>query len=186
MELFSSEDDIQVTIRGCLKNDRKSQEALYQRYYPALMAICIRYVRDNNDAVEVLNDAFLKVFRQLKQYDPEKASLYTWMRKIVINTALDSLRRQSVIRLREMLPGEEEEPGIDNEALSKLSGDELLNMIRKLPITTRLVFTLYGIDGFSHREIASMLGISEGTSRWHLSDARRQLKLILHLMEPNS
>jgi RNA polymerase sigma factor (sigma-70 family) len=149
------------------------------------MAICVRYVRDNNDVVEILNDAFLKVFRQLDKYDPQKASLYTWMRKIVINTALDSLRRQKVIRESEMLPGEEE-TGIDNDALSKLSGDELLNMIRKLPITTRLVFTLYGIDGFSHREIASMLGINEGTSRWHLSDARRQLKLIFHLMEPNS
>jgi RNA polymerase sigma-70 factor (ECF subfamily) len=149
------------------------------------MAVCVRYVRDNNDVVEVLNDAFLKVFRQLDRYDPGKGSLYTWMRKIVINTALDSLRRQKVIRDREMPIGEEE-AGIDNDALSKLSGDELLNMIRKLPITTRLVFTLHGIDGFSHREIASMLGISEGTSRWYLSDARRQLKLIFHLMEPNS
>lgn len=183
--MFSSEDDIQITIRGCISNDRRSQEELYRRYYPALMTVCVRYVRDNNDAVEVLNDAFLKVFRQLDKYDPGKASLYTWMRKIVINTALDSLRRQKVIRGPEMLPGEEE-TGIDNEALSKLSGEELLNMIRKLPIMTRLVFTLYGIDGFPHREIASMLGISEGTSRWHLSDARRQLKLIFHLMESNS
>ena len=184
--MFSSEDDIQITIRGCLNNDRRSQEKLYKQYYPALMTLCLRYVRENQDAVEVLNDAFLKIFLQLRRYDPAKASLYTWMRKIVINSALDSLRRQRLIRDREMLPGEEEEPGIENEAISRLGGDELLQTIRRLPLTTRLVFTLYGIDGFSHREIASMLSISEGTSRWHLSDARRQLKIIFNLMEPSS
>ena len=97
--------------------------------------------------------------------------------------AIDHLRRQKTIRNREMFPDHIEEPGIDNEAISKMSGDELLRLIRQLPVTTRLVFNLYGIDGFSHREIADMLGISEGTSRWHLSDARRQLKLIIHLME---
>jgi len=173
-------------IRGCLKNDRKAQEELYKRYYPAMMTLCLRYVRERSDAVEVLNDAYLKVFKQLPRYDAVKAALYTWMRTIVINTALDSLRKKKVIRDREMRSDEGEGPGIDNDAISKLSGDELLGMIRQLPVTTRLVFNLYSIDGFSHREIATMLGISEGTSRWHLSDARRQLRLIIHLMEPKS
>jgi len=150
------------------------------------MALCLRYVRVHSDAVEVLNDAWLKVFKQLTRYDAAKAALYTWMRKIVINTALDSLRKQRLIRNREILTMTGEEPGIENEAISKLSGDELLGLILQLPVTTRLVFNLYSVDGFSHREIASMLGISEGTSRWHLSDARRQLRLIIHLMEPNS
>jgi RNA polymerase sigma factor (sigma-70 family) len=184
--LDPSEDDIKLLIRGCLKNDRKAQEELYKRYYPAMMALCLRYVREYSDAVEVLNDAWLKVFKQLTRYDAAKAALYTWMRKIVINTALDSLRKQKLIRSREILTMTGEEPGIENEAISKLSGDELLGLILQLPVTTRLVFNLYSIDGFSHREIASMLGISEGTSRWHLSDARRQLRLIIHLMEPNS
>ena len=147
------------------------------------MSLCLRYLRDRNDAVEVLNDAFLKVFRQLSRYDPARAVLYTWMRTIVINTALDTLRKQKAIRDREMLPDKEEEPGIDNEALSKLSGDELLEMIRRLPITTRLVFNLYVVDGYAHREIAAMLSMSEGTSRWHLNDARRQLKTIIKLNE---
>jgi RNA polymerase sigma-70 factor (ECF subfamily) len=184
--LDPSGDDIQILIRGCLKNDRKAQEELYKRYYPAMMALCLRYVREYSDAVEVLNDAWLKVFKQLTRYDAAKAALYTWMRKIVINTALDSLRKQKLIRSREMLTTTGEEPGIENEAISKLSGDELLGLILQLPVTTRLVFNLYSIDGFSHGEIASMLGISEGTSRWHLSDGRRQLRLIIHLMEPNS
>ena len=182
--MYSSVDDIQIIIRGCLKNDRRAQEELYKRFYPAMMSLCLRYLRDRNDAVEVLNDAFLKVFKQLSRYDPARAVLYTWMRTIVINTALDTLRKQKAIRDREMLPDKEEEPGIDNEALSKLSGDELLGMIRRLPITTRLVFNLYVVDGYAHREIAAMLSMSEGTSRWHLNDARRQLKTIINLMEP--
>ena len=170
-------------IKGCLTNDRRCQEELYKRFYPALMALCLRYVRDRDDAVEVLNDSFLKVFRQLARWDAAKGALYTWMKTIVIHTSLDRLRRQKAIRDREMLPDESEEPGIDNDALSKIGGDELLRMILQLPITTRLVFNLYSIDGYSHREIAALLGISDGTSRWHLNDARRQLKLIINLME---
>ncbi len=149
------------------------------------MALCLRYVGNPGDAVEILNDAFLKVFRQMGRYEAAKGALYTWMRKILINTALDSLRKQKMIRYHEMPTATEPEPGIENEAISKLNSDELLGLIRQLPLTTCLVFNLHGIDGFSHREIADMLGISEGTSRWHLSDARRQLKQIINPMEPN-
>ena len=148
-----------------------------------MMSLCLRYVRERNDAVEVLNDTWLKVFSQLARYDASKGALYTWMRTILINTALDALRKQKIIRKREMRAMGGEEAGIDNDAISKLSGDELLSFISRLPVTTRVVFNLYTIDGFSHREIADMLEISEGTSRWHLSDGRRQLKLIIHLME---
>ncbi len=184
--MFSAETDIEIIIRGCLENNRKAQEELYKRFFPVMMTLCMRYVRDRNDALELLNDAFLKVFKQLAVYDVSKASFYTWMRKIMINTAIDRLRQQKAIRRQEMMPDQLEGPGIDNEAVSKMNGDELLKMIRQLPVTTRLVFNLYGIDGFSHREIAAMLGISEGTSRWHLSDARRQLKLIILLTETHT
>jgi RNA polymerase sigma-70 factor (ECF subfamily) len=165
-----------------LRNDRRAQEELYKRFYPAVMALCLRYVRDSHDAVEVVNDSYLKVFRHLDRYDATKGAFYTWIKTIVINTALDSLRRQKAIRDKEMLPDQEEEPGIDNDALAKMSGDELLNAIFQLPVTTRLVFNLYNIDGYSHREIGHLLSISEGTSRWHLNDGRRQLKVIIHLM----
>ena len=184
--MYSREDDIQIIIQGCLKNNRRAQEELYKRYYPAMMALCLRYLRDRQDALEVLNDALLKVFKQMGRFDPNKAALYTWMRTIVINTALDALRRQKALRDREMMPEEEEQPGIDNQAIAKLSGDELLGVIRQLPVTTRTVFNLYVIDGFAHKEIATLLSIGEGTSRWHLNDARRQLKMILNLMEPKT
>ena len=184
--MHPSEEDIQLLIQGCLKNDRRAQEELYKRYYPAMMSLCLRYVRERNDAVEILTDAWLKVFKQLARYDATKATLYTWMRTIVINTALDALRKQKAIRRRELQGVEGPEPGIDNEVISKLRGDDLLALVNRLPVTTRLVFNLYSVDGFSHREIGDMLEISEGTSRWHLSDARRQLRLIIHLMEPKS
>ena len=148
-----------------------------------MMALCLRYTRDRQDALEVLNDALLKVFKQMGRFDPTKAALYTWMRTILINTALDSLRKQKALRDREMMPGEDDEPGVDNHAIAKLSGDELLGMIRQLPVTTRMVFNLYIIDGYAHKEIAALLSITEGTSRWHLNDARRQLKMILKLNE---
>jgi RNA polymerase sigma factor (sigma-70 family) len=184
--LLTTRDDIQIVIRGCLENNRKAQEELYRRFFPEMMPVCMRYVRDRNDALELLNDAFLKIFKNLATYDVSKALFYTWIRKIVINTAIDRLRGQKPAGEYEMLSDQLEGAGIDNEAISKMNGDELLNLIRQLPVTTRLVFNLYSVDGFSHKEIASMLGISEGTSRWHLSDARRQLKLIIHLMETST
>jgi RNA polymerase sigma factor (sigma-70 family) len=184
--LYSPQDDIQIIVQGCLRNDRRAQEELYKRYYPAFMAICLRYVHDSNDAVEVLNDAFLKIFKQLRHYDMARASLYTWMRKIVINLAIDRFRKVKAIRNREMEWGEADEPEIDNRAIAKMRGEELLHMIWRLPLTTRLVFNLYSVEGYSHGEIGEMLGMSEGTSRWHLSDARRQLKLMICLMETNA
>ena len=181
--MLSTEDDIQILIRGCIGNDRKAQEKLYRKFYPAMMALCVRYIRNRENAVEVMNDGFLKVFRNIGQYDVAKASLYTWMRRVMINTAIDYIRRQHIHADMDMLPDFEEGPGVENEALSKFSGEELLNMIRQLPNTTCIVFNLYAIDGFNHREIGELLQISEGTSRWHLSEARKQLKTLIHLME---
>jgi RNA polymerase sigma-70 factor (ECF subfamily) len=183
--LPSSEDDIQILIGDCLKNDRKAQEQLYKKFYHAMMALCVRYTKDKNDALEILNDGFLKVFKNMGQYDAAKASLYTWMRRIIINTAIDFLRKKQVYYNMDVLLDTQEEAGIENNAIQKMSGGELLKAIRQLPATTCTVFNLYAIDGFSHREIAALLQISEGTSRWHLSEARRQLKIIIHLMETN-
>ncbi|HEY4062501.1 MAG TPA: RNA polymerase sigma factor [Puia sp.] len=184
--MLSREEDIQILIKGCLNNDRTAQEHLYKRYYHAMMALCVRYTKDRNDALEILNDAFLKVFKRLIQYDAAKGSLYTWMKRIVINTAIDFLRKQQAYHNMEVMLVDEEEPGIENEAVGKMNGEELLKIIRQLPAVTRLVFNLYVVDGYNHREIGVMLGISEGTSRWHMSEARRRLKIIIHLMETYS
>lgn len=150
-----------------------------------MMALCVRYTRNSEDALEVMNDGFLKVFRNIGNYAPDKASFYTWIRTIIIHTAIDYLRKQQGYPETGELTEGAEEPTIDNAALSRLSGEEMLKMIRQLPAATGLVFNLYAVDGFTHREIGNLLGISEGTSRWHLSEARKQLKTLVYLMKGN-
>jgi RNA polymerase sigma-70 factor (ECF subfamily) len=183
--LPAAEDDIQIVIRGCIKNDRKAQEQLYKRFYHAMMALCVRYTKNSEDAIEVMNDGFLKVFRNIQHYQPEKASIYTWIRTIIIHSAIDFLRKQQAYPDTGSLTEGVEEPSIDNEALNRFDGEELLRLIRQLPAATGTVFNLYVVDGFSHREIGALLGISESTSRWHLSEAKKQLKSLIYLMKSN-
>ena len=173
-------DDIQILIEGCKKNDRKSQELLYKKFYVAMASLCMRYISDQQNAMQVLNDGFLKVFRNIKSYDATKAGFYTWLRKIIINTAIDFLRKFPVAYNNDLsaLP---EDTAIENSIIEKMNADELLSHIKRLPPATLIVFNLYTIDGFNHREIAEILGISEGTSKWHLSEARKQLKRLIQL-----
>ncbi len=170
-----TEDDIKALVDGCKKNDRKAQELFYKRFYAAMASICIRYISNQQDAMQVLNDGFLKVFKSIQTYDASKARLYTWIRKIMINTAIDFLRRQPIVYVTD-ISAVYEETAIDNSVVHKIDADELLGLIKKLPKATQLVFNLYTVEGYNHREIAEMLSISEGTSKWHLSEARKQLK----------
>ena len=174
------EDDIITLIKGCQKNDRKAQEQVYSRFYGAMITLCLRYTKNEEDAVEVLNNGFLKVFTKIDRYDPAKGSFYTWIRTVVVNSAIDFIRSKR-LSAEVMAPLNGEEAPIENEAIQKLAADELLTMIRSLPPTTQLVFNLYVLEGFDHKEIASLLGISDGTSRWHLSEARRILKQHIQL-----
>jgi RNA polymerase sigma-70 factor (ECF subfamily) len=166
---------IDELIAGCLIGKRSAQEQLYERFYRAMAAICMRYTKNREDAVEVLNDGFVKVFKNIQRFDRVKASLYTWMRTIMINTAIDFIKRQQPAFTDLNLP-EEEEPAIENDIILKTDADELLGLIRRLPAATQTVFTLFTVDGYSHQEIGQLLGISEGTSKWHVSDARKKLK----------
>ena len=154
-------------------------EQLYERFYRAMATICMRYTKNKEDAMEVLNDGFVKVFKYLRRFDRAKASLYTWMRTIMINTAIDFVKRQQPAFDELTLTGEEE-PAISNRFVEQADADELLALIRKLPPATQAVFTLFTVDGYSHQEIAGLLGISEGTSKWHLSDGRKKLKQFIH------
>lgn len=167
-------------IKGCIKNDRRAQEALYKAFYRAMISLCLRYTRNSEDAVEVLNSGFFKVFKNIQQYDRKKGSLYTWIRKLVINSCLDFIKQKEKIESGEELE-EEMEVAIPPGVVEKIEADELLSMIRRLPPATGLVFNLFSIEGFSHKEIAAMMGISEGTSKWHLSEARRKLQSMIQL-----
>ena len=168
-------EDIERLISGCKKNDRKAQEHLYRAFHDAMSIICMRYTKHQQDASVVLNNGFLKVFLKINQYDPSRSALVTWMQKIMVNTAIDFLRKQSRFHPAD-LSGIKDETAIESEVILKMNADALLALIRQMPASTQLVFNLYTVDGFNHREIGEMLDISEGTSRWHLNQARKQLK----------
>lgn len=147
-----------------------------------MMSLCIRYTKNETDAAEVLNKGFLKVFLNIKRYEPGQATLYTWIRTIVINTCLDFLKlKQSATLCREL--DEAVEVHIDAEAIYKMEVSGLLHLVRRLPPATQAVFNLYVIEGYNHKEIGQLLEISEGTSKWHLSEARKSLQQMIRLQE---
>jgi RNA polymerase sigma-70 factor (ECF subfamily) len=165
-------------IQGCIRGNRRAQEQLYKNYYAAMMSICIRYMKNEHDAVEVLNNGFLKVFQNIHRYEPGQASVYTWVRTIVINSCLDFIRSKNRVLTAEELT-EEHEVNLDAEVISKMKAADLLLMIRQLPPATQAVFNLYVMEGYNHREIGELLQISEGTSKWHLSEARKSLQKLI-------
>ena len=147
-----------------------------------MTSICQRYTRNPEDAIEVLHNGFLKVYKNIHTYDASKASLYTWIRKIMVNSAIDHIRQRGKFHTTIELE-KAEEPSIDADAVQRMSATELLHLVRQLSPATKSVFNLYVIEGFNHREIANLLGISEGTSKWHLSEARKQLQKLLQTLQ---
>lgn len=145
-------------------------------------SICLRYTRNQEDAIEVLHNGFLKVYKNIHTYDPAKASLYTWIRKVIVNTSIDFIRQREKFHTRIELE-KVEEPAIDADAVNRMSAQELLQLVRKLSPATQGVFNLYVVEGYNHREIGTLLGISEGTSKWHLSEARKQLQHLLQTLQ---
>jgi RNA polymerase sigma factor (sigma-70 family) len=174
--------DIEKLIAGCKKNDRKAQEQLYRTFHGSMSAICMRYTKHQPDAAAVLNNGFLKVFLKIDQYNATRGTFATWIRNIMVHEAIDFLRNRLTFHREQGIPTPEE-PAIEGEAIQKINADALLALIRQLPPATQLVFNLFTVDGFSHREIGEMLGINEGTSRWHLSEARKQLKKSIMVLE---
>jgi RNA polymerase sigma factor (sigma-70 family) len=176
--LVNEEKDIDAIIAGCRKGSRKAQEQLYRNYYKAMANLCLRYTKNESDAIEVLNNGFLKVFKNIQRYEPAQASLYTWIRTIVINSCLDFIRARQRIEQHQEL-SEATEVHIAPEAIGKMKAAELLHLIRQLAPATQAVFNLYVVEGYNHREIAGLLSISEGTSKWHLSEARKNLQQMI-------
>ena len=182
MSFFKSALSEQDLIKGCIFNDRRVQGLLYKQYCSSLMVLCKSYAKNEEDAVEMLQDGFLKVFQQIDSYDANKSSIYTWMRTIMIHTAIDFLRKQNRKNISVEWK-EEHEPVIEAEALQRMSAQQIQCMLQHLPSTTRAVFNLYITEGYNHKEIGELLKISEGTSKWHLSEARKYLIHSLKMKE---
>ena len=179
-----SADELNQYIRGCALNERESQKKIYNSFYGYAMAICDCYANNEDDAVEILNDGFLKIFREVHRYKPAYAneinSFKGWLRKIMVCTAIDHFRKNKKHRLVGELDiavlqiTVHEEDGLD-----KISYDEIIRLIQHLSPAYRTVLSLFIIEGYSHEEIAEQLGISVGTSKSNLAKARKQLQNIL-------
>jgi len=164
-------------IKGCLKRDRSAQKRLYEMYSSKMYGLCYRYVKDSMEAEDVLITAFTKIFEKIDQFKSE-GSFEGWIRRIVVNEALTHLRRNRPLYLETDLEQADREPDYDKLS-DHLEAEDLLKMIEGLPTGYRIVFNLYAIDGYSHKEIAEQLGISENTSKSQLSRARTYLQKIL-------
>jgi RNA polymerase sigma factor (sigma-70 family) len=161
-------------LQGCINEDRQCQRDLFNRYAGKMMTVCLRYARHRMEAEDILQDAFIKIFDNIKRFE-NKGSFEGWIRRIVVNTALKNASRHS---FQKELMGTDNivETSEDPSVLSKLSEDEILGLIQQLPDGYRMVFNLYCIEGYSHKEIGEALGIEESTSRSQLVKSRNMLQ----------
>lgn len=168
------EDDL---IRACMRRERWAQQALYETFYPKMMGLCLRYANNEEDALDILHEGFIKVFRNVSKYQTG-TSLTAWIRRIMVNTAIDFYRR-NIRRRTEDIDQATHLSNADADAISQCSQQEILEAIQQLTPAYRTVFNLYVIEGYSHKEIADLLGTTESTSRSNLVKARIKLKEIL-------
>lgn len=166
-------------IQKCKKGDLASQSEVYQLFAGKLYPVCLKYSRTQQEAEDNLQEAFITIFKKIKQFE-YKGSFEGWMKRIVINTALQTYRKKRILNLVEDDYLEEVEVEVDE---SSLTLEFLLKIIQELPERYRMVFNLYVLDGYSHKEIAQMLGIAEGTSKSNLSRARLILKEKIELSQ---
>ncbi|MEQ8712678.1 MAG: sigma-70 family RNA polymerase sigma factor [Cyclobacteriaceae bacterium] len=164
-------------LRECQRGKRQSQDALYKAYYGYGMSICLRYSRTYEEAVEILNDGFIKIFGKLDKYTPG-LSFKGWLRRVMINSAIDYYRRNEKHYHNLDISHAHYEPSQES-ALDQLSEQEIITAIQQLPPSYRMVFNLFAIEGYKHEEIGHKLGISVGTSKSNLAIARNKLKRIL-------
>jgi len=168
--------DIEI-IKGCIKDDALCQKSLFNRYASPLLGVCMRYARNKEDAEDILQDSFIKIFKKISQFKGE-GSFEGWMRRVVVNTAL---KKYTVSRYSKEFSVEEVKDTVlpdsnDVPAFNHLTEKDILVLIHNLPDGYRIIFNLYVIEGFQHDEIANMLGIQPGTSRSQLVKARQMLQ----------
>jgi RNA polymerase sigma factor (sigma-70 family) len=138
------------------------------------MSIAMRYAKDEQDAADIMSQAFVKMFKSFHTFDEVKGTIHSWLKRIIINEALDHIKQRS--RFSSLELKEADTPFISNDIIEKTDAAEIMQLIKKLPPATHAVFVLFAIDGYAHKEIAAQLQISEGTSKWHLSEARKILQ----------
>ncbi len=175
-----TESELYALLRDCMNGSRMAQKKLYDRFAPKAYGVIRRYIYDNAPAAEeVLNDSFYKVLTKLEQYSFQ-GSFEGWIRRIVVNTVTDYLRKSIGKDIyKELQP---EDAYVGSEPMAKMAHKELIDMIQSLPQVHRTVFNLFVIENYAHKEISEMLNITESNSRWYLNDARRRLKEKINFM----
>lgn len=164
----------QEIVQACVLRKRWAQKLVYEQYYSAMLGVCLRYASNKEDALDILHDGFIKVFKNIHRYE-QGTSLNSWIRRLMINTAIDYYRKL-IKRRTEDIDTVLDLKGKDIDAISRCSEKEILAAVQSLTPVYRTVFNLYVLEGYSHKEIAGFLNISESTSRSNLVKARKKLK----------
>lgn len=165
-------------VEACLRGDSRAQRKLYEKYYGKMLGVCLRYTKDREEARDILQDGFVKIFQKLSQFS-FSSPLEGWVRRIVVNTAIDRYRKNLAEPGAYDIETAYEVASDEQDALSDMSHDELMACLHNLPAGYRMVFNMYVIEGFSHKEIAEALNITEGTSKSQLSKARGYLQRLI-------
>jgi RNA polymerase sigma-70 factor (ECF subfamily) len=181
---LEKKDRLKEIVEGCLKGERRSQEALFKQFYGKMFAVCLRYISDRDTAQEVLQEGFIKVFDKLEHFD-FKGSFDGWIRRIIANTAIDTIRKNKRNPFLSEKDTDFKQDAVD-EMVEKeqfdtisLKAEVALEAVSKLSPAYRAVFNLYVMEDYSHKEIADILGINEGTSKSNLAKAKMNLQRIL-------
>ncbi len=165
-------------VKACGENDRRAQEFLYRKYFPKMMGLLMYHVKDREKALEIANQGFLKVFKKINTIQDEVA-LEAWIKTIMMRTRSDYFRKDAKYLKAVILEEPSHETTYEDNTLSEMYFKDIVKLIDRLPPASADVFRLYAIEGFKHNEIAEQLGISAGTSKWHLSAARQKLRELI-------
>lgn len=161
-------------VQGCKRQEMQGQQQLYRHFYPEMIKICFRYGGDADSAGSIYNNAMLRVFQNIHTYS-EEGKLGGWIKVIVVNCCIDFCKKKNIFKNATPYKAEEEIV-IEPDVFDKVSYKEVVQVINQLPGATATVFKLFVYDGFTHKQVAELLSISEGTSKWHVSEAKKLLK----------
>jgi len=167
--------DDSALVKKCLKGDARAQRALFEKFAPKMLGVCMRYAKNTEQAEDVLQDGFVKVFTKLSHYSGN-GSLEGWIRRIIVNTALDEIRRNVKFQSNINVDDVDYKLELDSHIVEGLAAEDLMKVVNDLPDGYRIVFNMFAVEGYSHKEIAMQLNISENTSKSQYSRARAYLK----------
>lgn len=169
-------DELERMVEGCIQNDRNSQEKFYKRFAPKMFAVCMSFTKDYEDAKDLMQEGFIKVFKNISKYD-RLGSLEGWVRRVIVNTAIDHIRvdKNKYFFVKYDSEADYESVQVENDAVKQLSTEDFYTITKFLPAGYKIILTLFVVEGYSHEEIAEKLKISIGTSKSQLAKAKKKL-----------